>query len=515
MRQKLTFALLIFFSINIFAQSNELLKKYYDYSILFVKQKKYEQALDYALKTLDYNPENANYNYITGVCYLNTDYQKHKALPYLLKASQNIDKQAVAPNYRNETAPPDVLLYLSQAYYYNYKFFKAMESIKEFQKIAPNYSTTKLDNFRKKYITAARICNNHVHFETKHLSKTVNTKNSETNIASSVDEKTIIVTSIDSLGKTHITQYTKNEGKYNNPKNLDKILNPKNNARVVALSANGDIAILEMKGDLYISENIGEWSMPEKLPQSINSKYSEKSASLSIDGRTLYFSSDRPGGMGGFDIYYSELMPNNQWSKAKNIGSPINTKYDENYCNIHADNITLSYSSNQENTIGGYDLFFSERNQNGTWSEPQNYGYPVNTVYDDANFVFTYDNRNAFFTTQKDNSYGKKDIYKIKILAYQENSSAVVKGVVKDAKGNVLSDKIIHLTNRENGKYIGQYKAGSNGVYTFILTPGSKYFISFDDESLNFSPKMISVPSKASFSQIGKAIDLGTITTIE
>ena len=197
------------------------------------------------------------------------------------------------------------------------------------------------------------------------------------------------------------------------------------------------------------------------------------------------------------------------------MGNKINTKYDDNYCYIHADNITLSFSSKGHNAIGGYDLFFVEKENDSTWTNAKNYGYPINTVYDDYGFAFSYDNRNAFYATQKNNSIGKTDIYKIKILSFQKSNSTVIKGVIKNKKGEIVNDKIIHLTERESGKYLGQYKAGANGVYTFILTPGKKYFLHFDDKQINFSPKMITVPTGSSFSEIEKAINLGVISVID
>ncbi len=513
---KFIFTLLIIlgFSSNIVAQNNDKLKEYYNITIELIKQKNYTEALKYSKKVLEYNPDNSNYNYLTGFCYLNIDYKKHLSLPYLLKASNNIEKNQTVPNYKKNTAPVDALLFLSEAYYYNYKFFKATETLKEFQKNAPNFSQIKLNELRTKYLNAARTATTHAHFESKHLKSPVNNENNQLIAVSNIDETILYVTELDENNKTHIYQYTKSNGKWENKTTLDQVLNKKNTAKLVALSANANVAILEQNGNLYISENMGQWSEPEKLSSNINSKYDEQSASLSIDGQTLYFSSNRPNGFGGYDIYFSHILPNGKWQKAKNIGSSINTKYDETSCNIHYDNVTMSFSSNRENTIGGYDLFLTEREKDTVWTEPENIGYPINTVYDDINFSFTYDNQNSYYTTDKDNSLGSKDVYKVKIFSIQKASTSVVKGVIKNKAGEVVTDKIIYLTDRSNGKYVGQYKPNSAGEYTFILTPGKKYFISFEDKNIIFSPKLISIPDNSAFSEIGKSINIGTFTTI-
>ncbi len=184
-------------------------------------------------------------------------------------------------------------------------------------------------------------------------------------------------------------------------------------------------------GDLYFSvfENTN-WSNLEKLPEAINSKYAESSASLSEDGNILYFSSDRDGGYGGKDIYRSIRFGNGDWSLPLNLGPTINSKFDDDAPFISADGKSLYFSSKGHKTIGGFDIFkLSLKEDGNSWSLPQNLGYPVNTVKDDIYFVTTEDENKGYYSSSRDGGYGGQDIYRINLID-KNQMVVIVKGQV-------------------------------------------------------------------------------------
>lgn len=172
--------------------------------------------------------------------------------------------------------------------------------------------------------------------------------------------------------------------------------------------------------DIYESSYNGKnWSTPKKLDGLINSSYNETSACLSSDGKTLYFTSDRPGGYGGMDIWQSELMENGNWGPAINLGSHVNTSKDEESPFILADNATMYFSSEGHNGLGGFDVFSTTQNEDGTWSAPTNAGASVNTHEDELNFKITGDEKSAFYSSSIDSGNGN---YKILKIQFDPNS---------------------------------------------------------------------------------------------
>ncbi len=204
-------------------------------------------------------------------------------------------------------------------------------------------------------------------------------------------------------------------GQWTPARNVGSPLNSATHDACIALSADGQTLFLfnsDNGGDIFQSRLKGtRWLPPKNLGSPINSKYWEPSVCLSADERTLFFVSDRPGGMGGRDIYMCRRLPNGKWSAPINLGPPINTPYDEDGPFFHPDGKTLFYSSNGPNSIGGFDIFRSELRPDSTWSPPVNLGYPINTPGDDIYFVLSASGLHGYYASERDDSYGEKDIY--------------------------------------------------------------------------------------------------------
>ena len=223
--------------------------------------------------------------------------------------------------------------------------------------------------------------------------------------------------------------------------------------------------------DLYFSEyKDGKWSNIQNLGRTINRDDTwESQACISADGKTLFFVSDRQGGFGGYDIYYSQRDANGNWKKAENIGKAINTENDEKTPFLHSDNKTLYYSSKGFTGLGGYDIYVSRLNEKGAWSKPFNIGHPINSEDDDLGlFVNTFGNK-AYFATNR--LSGNWDICEFDLYSEAQPQKVIlVKGKVENINGesktgvelkNIRTKQIQSIEINDN---TGQYSAIINNT---------------------------------------------------
>ncbi len=215
----------------------------------------------------------------------------------------------------------------------------------------------------------------------------------------------------------------------------DKVNTPFNDSNL-ALSADGKTLFIykdENEGDIYISQlqKDGTWTVPEPLPGDVNSSYRETSVSITKDGSTLYFASDRPGGLGGSDIYVSTKTGSGQWGRVKNLGPTINSELDEDSPFIDYDNVTLYFSSEGKKGMGGFDIFKStlvdaKKNE---WSDAENLGYPMNTPENDIFYVGSKDGERGYYSSIREDGMGYSDIY---IITTPKGAPAVKETPKKD-----------------------------------------------------------------------------------
>ncbi|MFO8054826.1 MAG: OmpA family protein, partial [Bacteroidales bacterium] len=231
-------------------------------------------------------------------------------------------------------------------------------------------------------------------------------------------------------------------GQWQPPENPGKPLNTKYHDAVVGLSPDGQKLYLyrsERGGSIFQSSLDGyEWTEPEALPEPLNSKAHEPTATFTYDGRGIYFVSDREGGYGGSDIYYSERKENETWSEPENLGAAINTRYDEDGVFMHPDGKTLYFSSKGHNTMGGYDIFKTVNREDG-WEEPQNLGYPVNTADDDIFFSVTASGRYGYYSSSR---AGQQDIYRVHFLENEKQVANSVQDVLIAMQGSEVISPI-------------------------------------------------------------------------
>ena len=229
--------------------------------------------------------------------------------------------------------------------------------------------------------------------------------------------------------------------------------------------------------DIYMTEKLGDgWSVPINLGEPINTNYSEKQPFISSDGKTLYFASNRSGGKGNFDIWYSTCDDQGKWSKPVNMGDSINTPDDEQSPFIHPDNHTFYFSSEGWPGMGGYDVFYSRKNDKNEWSKAINIGYPINTNADEIGLIVNAKGDKAYFASDRIREKGK-DIFEFEL--YKEARPTLVsylKGKVFDSETNKPLDAKFELIDLKTGNTINQAVSNKfNGEFLVCIPTDCDY----------------------------------------
>ncbi len=274
----------------------------------------------------------------------------------------------------------------------------------------------------------------------------------------------------------------KNAEGWSQAENIGFPVNTETNDGCVAVSPDGQRMIVYrtsedvVSGDLYITRlgKNNRWEPLTLMPPEINSPDIETSACFSNDTSEIYFSSNRPGGMGGKDIYRIRKLPKGNWSQPFNLGPAINTAYDEDAPFLHPDGVTLYFSSKGHNTMGEYDVFRSVLNpEENQFSPPENLGYPINDIGNDIFFVLNVDGQRGYYSSVKKETLGDIDIYEVD-TRFGENDLKVRLGnsYLDGAAGRVR----ITLVDKENNEEVGIYLSNpDSGKFILVVNPLKPY----------------------------------------
>ncbi|MDQ3108380.1 MAG: hypothetical protein M3R17_00670 [Bacteroidota bacterium] len=518
---------LLCFSVAVKAQVTPVPGNYKDNFLqgnLLMAEKNWPMAVAFFREAYKVDSTNANINYKMGVCYLNTASDKQAALRFLRIASNGISRNYDPYDINGKKAPENTYYYLAQAYHYNYRFDSAIQFFESYKSLlnGRDPETTKEIDMRINWAKNAKeFMASPLPVSISNMGDSINGPLPDYSPVMSVDESIIIFTSrrFGSMGidgeyyEDILICEKKADGTWTSAHPISPYINTLTNEASISLSTDGNILFIyrdDNGGDIYTSTlQNGEWIYPSAMGGEINTKSWETHACLSADGNTLYFVSDRPGGFGGRDIYRCVRLPTGNWSKALNLGPTINTAADEDAPFIHPDQRTLYFASKGHKSMGGFDIFFTAKNDTGVWAEPINLGYPINTPDDDIFFVTSPDGKRAYFSSVREGGYGDKDVYMANLEQPKSQGLTLLKGRIYNADGSPLTQKIeIIVTNSLDGTLSGNYKPNRNGNFTIILTPGSTYQLSYLVDDKEFSNEIIDVPAGSEFEVIERAIDL-------
>lgn len=282
----------------------------------------------------------------------------------------------------------------------------------------------------------------------------------------------------------YISYYSDN--KWNKAYDAGFPLNTSQNEGAQTLSSNGAYMFFTAcdrlgafgSCDIYFSSlNNGKWSEPMNIGSPVNTKNWESQPSVSADGKTLFFSSNRPGGFGGKDIWYSKFSEKNVWTKPVNLGEKINSAGDEMSPFIHFDGKTLYFSSDGRVGMGGFDIYLTRMNDDSTWTDPQNLGYPINTYNDELGLIIESEGKKAYFSSVRDKSNGK-DIFSFNLYeSIRPNPVSYMKGKVFDKETGGLLKAEYELINLSTGKTIVKNTTDATGNFLVCLPSGYNYGI--------------------------------------
>src|SRR5664280_1432501 len=498
----LTWLLAAFINSDLISQSKgDLRDNFYDAEswILF---EAYKDALPLYQQLLRNYPTNSNFKYRIGQCYMNIPGEKVRAVSYLEDAVKNIDPKYKEGKFNETGAPYDALYYLANAYRINNQIDKALRTYELFKKnLNPEVYDSTIVNFQiQSCLNAKELMKMPLFIREKNLGSVINSSNNDFNPVVS-DKEDLLVFSRSQAFYDAVMYSTKVNGAWTEPKNMNELLKVDRDLFPTSISKDGKDLYLYSSADydgiIYTSrfEN-GTWSPLVKLNDNINTKYWESHATISHDNKKLYFTSNRKGTYGGLDIYVSNRDSTGDWGPAVNLGPVINTPYNEETPFLSDDDKTLFFSSRGHFNMGGYDIFYSTLLDNGEWSVPLNVGYPLNTTDDDIFFKPLNQGYEGYMAKELPGGYGKQDIYRIEIFSNDHPRKFFVRGMVKVAdliSSMTDSVKVSAMNIKNPNQTIIVYSNPKTGEYEFQLPQGD-YEITYEGDGGEKVVRKIDLP---------------------
>lgn len=366
---------------------------------------------------------------------------------------------------------------------------------------------------------------NPVNVNPVNMGSSINSENQEYSPAFAIDEKTIYITKrmgnlSDNRPNEDLYFAELNDESWDKVKDIGPPINTIENEGAFSISSDGNYIFFTScsrnggKGqcDIWLtSKKNNRWDEPKNLQSPINTKYWESQPSISSDGRMLYFSSDRPGGYGGTDIWVSEFS-NSGWSAPKNLGPTVNTSKDEQFPFIHSDNRTLYFSSNGHPGLGKSDLYLTRKDVKLNWETPINMGYPINSRGQDWNLVVARDGKTAYFSSDQLKGFGGLDIYTFQLPEkLQAEKVSYLRGYVRDAITKQPLSANVELSPINGEPTTLTYAKPGTGMFLVPLKTNMKYALTIDKDGYLFYTEFYNMPAIQRDQPIELFIDLEKI----
>lgn len=513
------------------------------------------KAIEFYEKANAFNPNNADLNYKLGNCYMKS-LTKSKALECFKKAYE-----------LNPTIAKDIHLKMGEGYQLAYEFDKAKYEYNLFRRTLNNNTDAEIIIYVQKKIddcnTAIELVANPERVWIDNLGAKVNSKFPEYSPMITADESVIMFTTrrddgvgddIDpSDGKfmedIYFSEKDK-DGNWTKAKGIGENINTKSHDATSGFSNDGLTLFIYYgrygMGDIYVSHKEEDgWTKAKSVGKNINGKNShETSACMTFDKKELYFSSNRDDGKGGHDIWKCKWDDEKEeWGKATNVGDIINTNGDEIGVFLHPDGQTMYFSSNGHKGMGGYDIYYSTKDENGNWTEPVNIGYPISTTDDDVHFAISASGKHGYYASFNEGGQGEKDLYMITflgpekqpLLSSEDNLLAsvaapvkeeikqpkvkvsaknlsIMKGLVLDAETKKPVKAFLELVdNGSQAKIMELNNDAQSGKFLMSLPAGKNYGIAVKADGYLFHSENFDIPADAGFKEYEKVIYLKKI----
>lgn len=458
--------LTLFFSQGALAQNQEGDKRLLKASKKVFEKGNYEQALPLLKQYEALYPGNSEVNYRIGVCFYQSEYQKIQAIPYFEKALADADYLIPDHSYK----------FLAHLYHLDYHFDNAIKMYKLYLKKNPR-EKKEIKRLISTVENAHELVQDPLPLRIQNIGDNVNSNDSELTPFVSADESVIY------FQNKETRDFYKTYNKFDRWQQKIKIdipnLSQYEIVKFAGTSPDGNQIYIQIgdssNTDLYYGQNfLKTCSQLTPFNSNINSSAHEGMLSMSPDKSTMYFSSNRKGGYGGFDIYKSEKNDEDQWGPAKNLGPIVNTEQDELYPFIHASLNKLYFSSKGHKTMGGFDIFEIDI-MNSELQTVKNLGYPINTTYDDISFSMPAKGNSAYLSSTRSGRSNHYDIYKIYLK--ESIPLTLVKGKILAGDPPQPINAKIQIIDKVTGetlKYIYNPDP-KTGYYLLIFPPGKDY----------------------------------------
>lgn len=459
-------------------------------------------------RLLQINPQNPNYHYRKGFLMLEIRKNYEGAIPHFIMATKDIDANFDMYSHKETSSPPDAFYHLAMCYHLYEDIDKAVENYNKFKEVSNKKSELlPVTELRLKQCAEAKIqMATPVNVRLKNMGPTINTKFPEYSPVVSLDGSALYFTSrrtwqkdeTDKYRDLAINQYPEDvyvsyldfDSSWTEPVRLEFCQPKRNEASISMSSDERKIYLYEDStgnGDIFTTDFFhAKFQDIEELDMKhVNTEYWETHCMMSHDQRRFFFVSDRPGGFGGRDIYVMERKKNNKWTNPKNLGPGINSPNDEDAPFISVDNRTLYFSSNGEKSIGGFDIFKSEMQEDSIWVSGVNLGYPFNSTNDDIFYTTTLDGRRGYMTSFRKDGQGEKDIYEIYNDYLGLKDIAVLKGLIKTVDNKPIPEdfainvKLICIDCEEEIGVRQIYPRLRDGVFMTGLLPCKTYKLEY------------------------------------
>jgi hypothetical protein len=386
----------------------------------YLSYSNYRTALEEFIKLRDKDSTNIEYNHSIGLCYIETNIDKSKAIPYL---------EWVVQQPKSNTS---ALYDLGRAYALNYRFDDAIAMFEKYRKAISrddNYITA--DRWIEMCLNAKELIKKPLNVTFQNLGNEINSDAPDMNAFVTADETYLAFTTkrsgnvggwldFDGFYTSDIMYSNARLGIWQKARRLPNTINSAIVEESVGMSPDGSHLFLYMdnfvaSGDIYLSVKTGRnFNRVEPLGKNLNTRNLETSACIAPNKKIIFLAAAYPDSYGGTDIYYSAKLPNGEWGIPVNAGPVINTPYDEEFPVLAPDGKSFYFSSTGHNSMGGFDIFRTEWNKETmTFSKPENMGYPINTPDNNFTISFTKSGRYAYVSAFRPEGYGDLDIYRV------------------------------------------------------------------------------------------------------
>jgi len=459
----------------------------------YMAEGNFSKAADTYAKALKKFPESANLKFKIGYCLLKTPDRKSEAISYLEEAVMKISDKYDAKSLKEPNAPPEALYQLGVSYLYQNDFDNALKSFREYQ----GYIKPKDEQAKRMVEHAIASCENAKKFQKSpigvkynRLGPDFNNENDNFNAVVSGDGSTLAYTTRTSSGNKIYIAKKGEDGLWAKPVEITRNLGSKNLTTSFLSYEGTELYLIE--NDPKNSEIVvsflqkRKWSTPVKAAKPINSKFNETHVCVTRDGNTVYFTSDRKGGQGGYDIWVSTIN-NGRWSDPINLGPNVNTPFDEATPFLSPDEKYLFFSSQGHNTMGGFDVFFT--NLQGS-PNVKNAGYPLNTS-DDEVFYFPTSLSSGYISKFSPDGFGKLDIAEVEIIPLVDVKLNLM------LADNAPLDKYynVNIINNSTGEVIDKQSVKGKTQLSLKVKPGN-YTVTAQGDGFEETRTPLNIPVK-------------------